>query len=190
MTRPSCFVLVSVLVGLLASSACAPAVAPAASPSPRLMLAEAAPASTDAPSSATPPPPPGPLAPASASGKSETYEDRDARQLGRTWGWTAVGIGASSLAIALGTSVLMLEDASTRSSNCNAQKVCNANGITANDQLTDLGPWNAALWAVGVVGVGIGAYLLIVNPTDRAMGTQVGIAPNGSGASFQLRSSF
>jgi hypothetical protein len=170
--------------------ACAPAVVPVASPSPRLLLAEAAPASTEAPSTQTSPPQPAPLAPASSSGKSETYEDRDSRQLGRTWGYAALSVGASSLAVALGTSVLMLEDSSTRSSNCNAQKACNANGVTANDQLTDLGPWNAGLWVVGLAGLGIGAYLLITHPSDKAMGTQVEIAPNGSGANFQLRSSF
>jgi len=84
----------------------------------------------------------------------------------------------------------MLEDNSTRNSNCNAQKVCNASGVTANGQLNDLAPWNTGLWVVGVLGLGIGAYLLLTHPTDRATGTQVGVAPNGSGASFELRSSF
>jgi len=84
----------------------------------------------------------------------------------------------------------MLEDSSTRGSNCNAQKVCNPNGLTANAQLNDLGPWNMGLWVIGVAGLGIGAYLLLTHPTDRAMGTQIGVAPNGSGATFELRSSF
>jgi hypothetical protein len=187
-------------------------------PSPRLLLAEAAPAPAPAntttapatpitpapapdsvpvvPGAPTPPdygaPPPveaTPSAPPSST-KSETSEQREDRQLGRTWGWAAVSFGASAGVLAIGTSILMLEDSSTRSSNCNAQKVCNASGLTANGQLQDLGPWNAALWVVGVAGLGVGAFLLITHPTDRATGTQVGVAPNGSGASFELRSSF
>ncbi len=92
--------------------------------------------------------------------------------------------------LAIGTSILMLEDSGTRNSNCNAQKVCNASGLTANGQLNDLAPWNTGLWVMGVVGLGIGAYLLITHPTDKASGVQVGVAPNSSGGSFQLRGSF
>lgn len=155
-----------ILASLLAASACAPAVVPPASPA------------RGAPSS-------------SLSRKSETYEERERRQLGRAWGWAAVGIGATASVFAIGTSVILLQDASTRSSNCNAQKICNPDGITANAQLSDLGPWNAATWIIGIAGLGIGAYLLVTHPTDRAMGwTQVGVQPNGSGASLELRSSF
>jgi hypothetical protein len=185
MTRSCCLLL----AGVLASTACAPAVVPAASPAPRLMLAEAAPTPPAPDYAAAPAPEPAP-APASSSRKSETPQEREDRQLGRTWGWAAVSVGAFAGVLALGTSVLMLEDNSTRNSNCNAQKVCSAAGITANGQLSDLGPWNAGMWIIGVAGLGIGAYLLITHPTDRAMGTQVGVAPNGSGASFELRSSF
>jgi hypothetical protein len=185
MTRLSCLVL----AGVLASTACAPAVVPAASPSPRLLLAQATPAPV-APDYGAPPPvePPQPEPPASK--KAETPQEREDRQLGRTWGWTAVSIGTFAGVLAIGTSILMLEDNSTRNSNCNGQKVCNAAGLTANGQLNDLGPWNAGLWVIGVAGLGIGAYLLVTHPTDRAMGTQIGVAPNGSGASFELRSSF
>jgi hypothetical protein len=163
------------------------------------MLADATPASTtESTDSAFPPPSPAPAATAESSGPppsrtsttDQAAHDRETRQLGRTWGWAAVSIGASASLLAIGTSVLMLEDNSTRNSNCNAQKVCNASGITANGQLNDLAPWNTGLWITGILGLGIGAYLLITHPTDRATGTQVGVAPNGSGASFELRSSF
>jgi hypothetical protein len=187
MKRFSCLLL----AGLLASSACAPAVVPATSAAPRLLLAEATPTSAPAPPDyGAPPPPEPPEGNQAASKKSETWQERQDRQLGRNWGWTAVSIGASAGVLAIGTSILMLEDNSTRSSNCNGQKVCNANGLTANAQLTDLGPWNAGFWAVGVVGLGVGAYLLLTHPTDKDMATRVGVAPNGSGASFELRSSF
>ncbi len=120
----------------------------------------------------------------------ETSAERHDRELGRTWGWTSVAIGASSMALALGTSVLMLEDNSTRNSNCNAQKVCNSSGITANGQLNDLGPWNAGFWVVGVVGLGVGIFLLATHPTDKSKNMQFEIAPTTSGANLQLRSTF
>ena len=101
-----------------------------------------------------------------------------------------MSIGSAAGVLAIGTSILMLEDDSTRNSNCNSQKVCNSSGLTANGQLNDLGPWNAGFWVIGVAGLGIGAYLLITHPTDRASGVQVGVAPNGAGGSFQLRGSF
>lgn len=188
MTRSSCLIL----AGLLAVSACAPAVVPAAAQAPRLLLADATPApagSASASASAAPPAAQTP-APGTAPSPDVAAHDREDRQLGRTWGWAAVSIGASAGLLAIGTSVLMLEDNSTRNSNCDAQKVCNSSGLTANAQMQDLSPWNAGMWVVGIVGLGIGAYLLITHPTDRAMGTQVGVAPNGSGGSFLLRGSF
>jgi len=188
MTRFSCLVLAVVL----ASTACAPAVVPAASPAPRLLLAQATPGtSVPTPPDYSPAPPPElPQPGPPPSRRAETWQERQDRQLGRAWGWTAVSIGTFAGVLAIGTSVLMLEDNSTRSSNCNAQKVCNPNGITANAQLSALGPWNTGLWIIGIAGLGVGAYLLFTNPTDHAMETRVGVAPNGSGANLELRSSF
>ncbi len=184
MTRFSCLVLAVVL----ASTACAPAVVPVASPAPRLLLAQATPAPVAPDYGAAPPPEQAQPAPPPST-KRETPQEREDRQLGRTWGWVAVSIGASAGVLAIGTSILMLEDSSTRSSNCNG-KVCNASGLTANSQLNDLGPWNTAFWVVGVAGLGIGAYLLLTHPTDEAMGVKIGVSPTTSGANFELRSSF
>ncbi len=100
------------------------------------------------------------------------------------------GVGAPAGLVAIGTSIAMLVDNSTRNSNCSAAKVCSAAGFTANSDLATLGGWNAAAWGVAAVGLGLGAYLVLTHHADRATDTQVGVAPNGSGANFTLRTSF
>jgi hypothetical protein len=202
MKRP--FVLSLTLA--LGSVGCAAGPTAASAPAPHMMLAQATPSGTapgtgsapaTAPATATdpgpdapppPPPPPGPPPPPPA--KSETYAERDNRQLGRTWGWSLVAVGASFGAIALGTSYLMLRDKSTEDANC-VGKVCNGAGLSANGELAGLGGWNLATWIVGVVGTGAGIYLLLTNPTDKAMGTQIEIAPTSSGGGgVSLRRAF
>jgi hypothetical protein len=179
--------LALVLAGSLASAACArtPETVPTVAPSPRLLLADAAPA-----------PAAEPAAPDNGGGghpnekKTETYPERDSRQLGRTWGWAAISIGAAAGVLALGTSGLMLHDLSVRGADCSSNKVCTPDGATANAALADIAPWNVATWVITAVGLGVGVYFLVTNPTDQAMGTQVGIVPNGSGATLSARGSF
>jgi hypothetical protein len=127
---------------------------------------------------------------AQAGGKSETQDERDARQGRRMAGWISLGIGGSAALIALGTSIVMLRDKSNRDSGCDANKVCTAAGFTANNELGQLVGWNIGAFAVAAVGLGVGAFLILTNPSDREMGTQVGIAPTGSGTGFVFRSTF
>ncbi|MGA7119766.1 MAG: hypothetical protein WBY94_06695 [Polyangiaceae bacterium] len=128
---------------------------------------------------------------ATSSTDRETPDERAARRSGRTWGWIVLGgVGAPAGLVAIGTSVAMLIDNSTRNSNCNAAKVCSPTGFTANSDLATLSGWNAAAWGLAAVGLGLGAYLVLTHHADRATETQVGVAPNGSGASFTLRTSF
>ena len=122
---------------------------------------------------------------APATGSNESAEDRHSRHMARTTGWIATSIGAGAGILALGTSILMLKDKGDRDSNC-SDKVCNPNGITANSQLSDLGPWNAAVWVVAAAGLGAGAFLLFTNPADDGRSTQVGVTPGG----LSLRSTF
>jgi hypothetical protein len=128
-------------------------------------------------------------APAAAK-KSETPDERDARQRARMDGWIAIGIGSSAALIALGTSIVMLHDKSVRDSGCDANKVCTSAGLSANNELGQMVGWNIGAFAVAAVGLGVGAFLVLSNPSDREMGTQVGIAPTGSGTGFVLRSTF
>jgi len=159
----------------VASAGCAQHAVQPTTPAPHVILAEAAPAP------ATPPP----NQPASA----ETPDQRHSRHAGRRLGWISIGVGTAGGLIALGTSILMLEDNSTRNSNC-TNKACNTAGFTANGQLSDLGPWNLGAWVVAAAGLGAGAYLLLTNPSDSSQQTQVGVGPTGSGTGLLLRSSF
>jgi len=105
-------------------------------------------------------------------------------------GWTSFVVGADATLLALVTSGMMLHEASVRSSDCDAQKVCSANGVAANVKLGDLAGWNAAAWGVAVVGVGVGAFLLITNPSDKALRAEVGVGPTGTGDGLLLRGAF
>jgi len=124
------------------------------------------------------------------SQKSETPDEREARQERRMAGWISIGIGGSAALIALGTSIVMLNDKSARDSNCNDKQVCTPSGFAANNELGQMSGWNIGAFAVAAVGLGVGAFLILTNPSDREMGTQVGIAPTGSGTGFVLRSTF
>lgn len=151
-----------------------PLAAAAAPPEPPV-AAEAAPSSAQSPSSTT----------------SDTGDRADSRRLGRMWGWILVGgLGGTAGLVAIGTSVVMLIDEGTRSSNCNAAKVCSASGLSANSDLATLGGWNVGAWALTAVGLGVGAYLVVTNPADHKGDTQVGVVPNGSGATVSLRTAF
>lgn len=122
--------------------------------------------------------------------KSETPDEREARQRARMDGWIAIGIGSSAALIALGTSLVMLHDKNVRDSECDGNKSCTSAGLSANNELGQLVGWNIGAFAVAAVGLGVGAFLVLTNPSDREMGTQVGIAPTGSGTGFVLRSTF
>jgi hypothetical protein len=183
----------------LFTAACAPPVAPArdvtalASPTPR--AATPAPAhlavevaDTTAPAVAPTPAPaaqdpaasqPAASATTEGSGSSPSDEAHGSDAMPRTIGWFSVGFGVASGAVAIGTSVMMLNDASTRSNDCNAAKQCSSAGLNANTQLGQLGAWNAVTYATAALGIGIGAFLLITNPANGEKQTALGVTPNG-----------
>ena len=112
----------------------------------------------------------------------------------RAAGWVSIAIGASSAIVALGTSGIMLHQQSVRSSNCDAQKICNADGIAANNNLSSIAPWNAAAWALAAAGTGAGIFLVLTNPPRSSPvppgQTALGVGPTGSGTGVTLRGSF
>ncbi len=122
--------------------------------------------------------------------KSETYDERHDRQMARMWGWISIGVGGAAGLIALGTSYFMLHDKSVRDDNCDANKSCNSTGLTANNELSQMVGWNIGAYAVAAVGLGVGAFLVLTHPSDKEMGTQVGVGQTGSGTGFLLRGSF
>jgi hypothetical protein len=121
--------------------------------------------------------------------QEEHGEAHSSRQMNRVWGWVALSVGAEGAALATITSLMMLHQNSVRSADC-TDKVCSPDGIAANGKIGDLAGWNAAGWAVAVVGVGVGAFLILTNPSDAALGTQVGLGPTASGSGLLLRGSF
>jgi hypothetical protein len=183
-------------VAALGLAGCAHASPPAAAtPPPGLMLAEAAPASASATAPASTPSPATDSAPPvdAAAGGSETdrmVHDRQSREFARAGGWIAVGVGAAAGALALGTGAYMLSDLSTRNGNCNASKVCNAAGASANSELSGLAPWNAGAFVVAAVGLVGGGFLVLTNPAQPSQRAELGLAPTPAGGAFMLRGSF
>jgi hypothetical protein len=178
------------------SSACAPLSAPARD-------ATSAPPVTGVTASSPDSAPPAAARPPVAYAASETQPvpeptpattkvPNDARgdeAMPRALGWFSVGLGVSSAIVAVGTSIMMVSEASTRGNDCSG-KLCSSAGITANNQLQGLAGWNAASYVVAAAGIGIGAYLLITNPANAEKQTAIGVAPTSSGAGLVLRSTF
>jgi len=165
----------------LACAGCAVAPPPPVAPPPRLLLAEATPESSTTPAPGATPA----LSPTPAYKESEHH----ARQMNRVWGWTFLSVGIDGAILAAITSGMMLHQASVRNSDC-ADKVCSPDGIAANGKLHDMAPWNAGAWVATVVGLPVGVYLLLTNPTDKALHAEVGAGPTGSGSGLILRGGF
>jgi len=170
--------IVVAAIGALAVAGCAASSPPRAvvppggsATAPHPILAEASPAAGE------------------TSSAQEPKDDHHSRQMNRVWGWVALSVGADAAILATITSFMMLHENSVRSDDC-VNKVCSPDGIAANGKLGALAGWNAAAWGVAVVGVGAGAFLLLTNPTDRALGTEVGVGPTATGSGLLLRGSF
>ncbi|MGD0528224.1 MAG: hypothetical protein ABSE49_24025 [Polyangiaceae bacterium] len=163
-------------VGALALAGCAASTPPPAA-APHPILAQATPAASDAR--------PGEPTTSEASAK----DDHQTRQVNRAWGWVALSLGADGLILATITSFMMLHENSVRSANC-VDKVCSPDGIAANGKLHDLAGWNAGAWVVAVAGGVTGTYLILTNPSDKALGTQIVMGPTASGSGLLLRGSF
>jgi hypothetical protein len=172
----------SVLAGglaVLGCTGCASSLPAASASPPRLVLAQATPESSTAAGGATP-----------SGQEGQPLSDHGERQMRRFVGWISLAVGADAALLAIVTSGMMLHESSIRSSDCNSQKVCSADGIAANGKLGSLAAWNGAAWAVAVVGVGVGAFLLITNPSDKSLKAEVGVGQTGTGDGLLLRGSF
>ena len=130
------------------------------------------------------------IAPADASGTTRHLPLASDASLPRAFGWVSVAVGAQAAIIAITTSFIMIHENGSRSDQCDAQKICSASGIDANQKIDALAPLNAGAWALAVVGVGVGAYLILTNPPETHTTTAVGVGPDGSGMGLNLRSTF
>jgi hypothetical protein len=103
----------------------------------------------------------------SASDLTTSSDSKSDPTEARTFGWLSLTVGAEAAVVATVTSVIMLDDKSTRSSDCNAEKVCSSSGFTANTQIGSFAGWNAGAWVVAAAGLGLGSYLLITHPPAK-----------------------
>lgn len=121
----------------------------------------------------------GPTAQPAASPTPPPRASAPTRSSARTAGWVLVAVGAHAAAIAAGTSVMMLHENGVRSDGCGPDRVCDSEGLRANDRLRDLGPWNAGAWIVAAAATGGGLFLLL---SSRADGAKVGVGAGSGGA--------
>jgi hypothetical protein len=100
----------------------------------------------------------------------------------KTLGFVALGIGGAGLAVSAVTGFLVLGKKSTIDDNCGIggdETACNSKGKSAADSAKTLALVSTVSFAVGVVGVGTGAVLVI--------GASGGEAKSGRGAQVALR---
>jgi hypothetical protein len=197
--------LALVLASSLASAGCAPALSEASAP-PRqapahLLRTEVAAAAEPVVSPASPetkaPPPaaqtdsPRPVDQVmSPETKAAPSEAHGGDAIPRAVGWFSLSFGITAGIVALGTSIMMLQQAKIRNDDC-VNKVCSADGLNANGQLDGLAGWNVASYIAAGVGIGVGAILLITtSKRDHDRETAIGVTPNGGGAGLTLRSTF
>jgi hypothetical protein len=91
-----------------------------------------------------------------------------------TLGWVALGIGGAGFLTSAITGVMVLGKKSTVDENCGIggdEKACNAEGKSAADSAQTLGLVSTIGFAVGVVGVGTGTYLLVSGSSSSRSGS-------------------
>jgi hypothetical protein len=105
--------------------------------------------------------------PAPAREQTEEAAARADHRAGRVAGYVALAVGAQATLVALVTSAMMLHQDGARADACDANKRCTQAGIDANDNLSQLGGWNAGAWALAAVGLGTGTVLVLLNPSEK-----------------------
>jgi hypothetical protein len=138
------------------------------------------------PTGATAPPPNGAEQTDSTDGSDP---GRDPHRMRRVLGWVSLTIGAEAAVIAVATSLLIEHQKSLRDDNCNAQKVCNAEGFGAVGTIDTIIPWNTGSWFVAGIGLGAGAILLVISQPEKRQ-TAITLSPGSSGLGLGVRSSF
>lgn len=109
----------------------------------------------------------------SPTGSADRGDRRDTRMLGYILG----GVGVVGLGVGTISGVIGLKHQATGDENCDdTRRVCNQQGIDANDKARSMRPISLAGFALGVAGLGAGAYFVLTSsPDDRvALGGRVG----------------
>ena len=162
---------------------------PTEAPAPAVTGSAEAPA-PPAPGTAEAPAPPPAAGTAEASAAEGSSVRRDPHRTRRVVGWVSLTIGAEAAVIALVTSLLIEHQKSLRDDNCNAQKICNAEGFGAVGTIDTIVPWNTTTWFVAAAGLGLGTVLLLVSQPENEKQTAVTVSPVSSGLALGLRSTF
>jgi hypothetical protein len=115
---------------------------------------------------------------------------RDPHRMRRVLGWVSLSIGAEAAVVAVATSLLIEHPKSVRDRDCNAQKVCGADGFDAVGTIDTIVPWNTASWFIAAAGLGAGTVLLILSPSPNERSTAVTLSPLPSGVGLGVRSAF
>jgi hypothetical protein len=145
-------------------------------------VATANPSATAAPTSA-------PTTAPTTTGTSTTSTAPTA-SMRRPIGYVVGGVGLASLVGAGITGVILMGDKSTVKDHCPAKDQCDATGLDASKSGKTLVPVNAVMWGVGLVGVGLGAYLVISGGASNEPSTSVGAASIPGGGELRLSRHF
>lgn len=164
---------------------CASGTVPAASVAPRPIAAPRVVAATAAVAAATEPrPEPRP----EAHGEEQAPRRGDATA--RAAGWVSIAVGVQALAVAGVTSGMMMYADGVREEQCDDAQRCTSRGVTANDRIADLSPWNVGAWTLAAAGLGVGTFLVVTNPTEPRQRAALSLSPARSGAGVQLGATF
>lgn len=141
------------------------------------------PAPAPAPAAARPAPPPPPVTTAPA--RAPAPPAARSRPLA---GWIAGGVGAAGLATWAVTGLLWLDRKDTVDRAYDPQRVCSPEGRDAGRSGRTLGTVNTVALGVGLVGAGVGAYLLLGGEPRRE--PRVALVPLDGGAAAVVAGCF
>lgn len=92
-----------------------------------------------------------------------------ASSTGRYVGYSALGLGVASLGVGVVSYVVASGKHATAADHCSPElRLCDAEGKSADDALGTLNVVTVAGLGLGVVGVGVGSWLLLREPSDGA----------------------
>ena len=88
----------------------------------------------------------------------------------KTLGWVIGGIGVASLAVGAVTGFMAMGKADTVKQHCDGSLACDPEGLDAASSGKTLALVSTITLAVGVVGVGVGAFLLLTGQSPKTSG--------------------
>jgi hypothetical protein len=84
----------------------------------------------------------------------------------KTWGFVALGLGAAGMATGITAGVVMLDSKSTLDSQCSP--LCTPGSESEISRFRTARVVSAVGYGVGIVGLGVGAAILLLSPSPRA----------------------